>query len=241
MPAEVYGHFVGAFGRQISNYRVPILTMKLDPAIDKMLTGGLKFGSGVAALESMLDGKDITLKFSLPSEVCMFLPPVIEDMECVALWHELHKSGIRQILDSIRSQLLEIVLDLAERFPEITESEKAVENVDRKEAASIINNHIYGNSNVVAAGAHIKQSLRQNFGPHDVDAMMMALDGIGLSEKERGELRSAIKDDGKPKEGKFGTRVAKWIGNTTQKLLETGMTAAPAIITEAVQRYYGWK
>jgi hypothetical protein len=241
VPAEVYGTFVGAFGRRMSNYRIPVLSMK-DGRIKKILTEPVKFGNGVAGLEAMLHGEEESIKISIPTEVCMLLPQVVaEDFQCVELWRELHKGAVGQILDSIRSQLLEIVLDLAERFPEITESEKAVENVDKKEAASIINNHIYGNSNVVAAGARITQSVRQTFEPHDVDALMIALNDLGIAGKEREDLRIAIKEDGKPKDGKLGARVAKWIGNTTQKLLEAGITAAPGLITEAVSRYYGWK
>lgn len=241
VPAEVYGNFVGSFGRRVNNFHIPVLTMK-DERVKRILTQPIKFGNGVAGLESVLDGKDPNLRIALPTEVCRLLPQVLDDdLQCMELWRDVHKGAVRQILDSIRSRLLEIVLDLSERFPEITESEKAVEKVDQKAAASIINNHIYGNSNVVAAGSRIAQSVHQAFEPHDIDALMVALNGIGISGKEREDLCVAIKEDGKPKDGKLGTRVAKWIGNTTQKLLESGMTAAPGLITEAVSRYYGWK
>jgi hypothetical protein len=241
VPAEVYGHFVGAFGRQVKNLPIPVLTMK-DQRIKKILTEPIRFGNGVAGLETILEGPEPTVKIAIPTEICSLLPQVAaDDLEPVQLWRELHKGAVRQILDSVRSRLLEIVLDLAERFPEINESETAMQKVDRKEAASIINNHIYGNSNVVAAGSNFSQSVRQSFEPHDIDALMLTLQQIGISGRECEELRTALKDDGKPKDGKLGSRVAKWIGSTTQKLLENGMTAAPMLLTEAVSRYYGWK
>jgi hypothetical protein len=185
--------------------------------------------------------ENTTLRFSLPTEVCMLLPHLIDGFRCAALWRVTHKSAIRQVLDSIRSRLLDIVLDLAQRFPDIAESEQAVRQVDRSAAASIIHNHIYGNSNVVAAGANIRQHVRQGFDPGDVDALFRVVAEAGVSGMQQEDLRIAIKEDGSPKEGRFGPRVAAWFGRTTQKLLESGLKAAPALITEAISRYYGWK
>jgi hypothetical protein len=243
-PAQIYGHFVGAFGRQVSNFRVPVGGLKVDPRLRSFLSEEIRFGNGVAALQEMLlSGADDTgtLKFSLPTELCMLLPPFLEDMTCASLDKQTHKSSIREILDSIRSKLLEIVLELTERFPEISDSEQAVQSVDQQVAASIIHNHIYGNSNVVASGTNVTQTTTQGFEPSDIEGLLRVVATLGLSGNEREELRVAVTDDGKRNGGKFGPRVAAWIGKTTQKLLEAGITAAPTLLTEAVSRYYGWK
>ena len=242
--AHIYGHFVGAFGREVRNFRVPVNALKIDPRLQAFLSEEIRVGNGVAAIEEMLtSGADDTntLKFSIPTEVCMFLPTVLEHMNCASLHKQTHKSSIRQILDAIRSRLLDIVLDLSEHFPDITESENAVQAVDRQAAASIIHNHIYGNSNVVASGSHIQQVVQQTFEPHDLDALLDIAGKLGLSGREREELRVALTQDGERKESKFGPKVAAWFGRTTQKLLESGFTAAPGLLTEAISRYYGWK
>lgn len=242
--AEVYGQFVDPYGRQVSNYRVPILALKIDPKVAHLVTDDLKFPHGIASLEQILaTGGDEqgVIKFSVPSEMCMFIPTVIEGFDCVGLHRQVHKGQIRQILDSTRSQLLDLVLELAEKFPELYQTEAAAETVDKAVAAAVINNHIYGHSNVVASGSHFVQSVKQHVEPNDLNSLLAEVEQHGIKGKEGEELRVAIKDDGQRKDGKFGPRVAAWIGRTTQKLLETGMTAAPTLITEAVSRYYGWK
>src|SRR5882672_9608053 len=105
VPAQIYGQFVGAFGRQVSNYRIPIHALKLDPEMLDILAEEIAFRNGVASLENMLlvKGTDGDLRFSMPTEVCMLMPEVLEDLQCVALSRQTHKSAVRQVLDSIRS------------------------------------------------------------------------------------------------------------------------------------------
>jgi hypothetical protein len=243
-PAHVYGHFVGPFGRDVQNFRVPVQGLKLEPEIRSLLKEEILFGAGVASLEEMItSGADetSTLKFSIPTEICMLLPQILEDMTCASLHKQTHKSAMRQILDAIRVKLLDLVLELAEHFPEIAESEEAVHAVNRDATATIIHNHIYGDSNVVTSGSNIRQTVQQAFEPHDMDALLAAIERVGVSGKEGEELRTALVEDGKPKETKLGRQVASWFGRTSQKLLESGMTAAPTLLTEAISRYYGWK
>lgn len=241
IPAQIYGQFVGSFGRQVNNYRVPIHALKLSPRMLDLLAEEIAFRNGVASLEDMVTVQEGTLNFSMPSEICMLMPQVIEGFHCAALTRRTHTSAVKQVLDSARSRLLDIVLDLSAEFPDITDSEKAVQGVDRTAAASIIHNHIYGNSNIVAAGANFAQNVRQTVETGNIDALMEAVARIGLSAEEQKHLREAIEEDGTPRRGKFGRRVAAWFGRAAQKLLEAGVTAAPGVITDAIAHYYGWK
>src|SRR4051794_40652211 len=83
VPAHLYGQFVGSFGRQVNNYRVPVQALRLSPLMLDLLKEEIVFRNGVASLDDMLMAKnDGILNFSLPTELCMLLPEVIEGFQC---------------------------------------------------------------------------------------------------------------------------------------------------------------
>jgi len=229
VPVEIYGHFIGALGQQMSNYRVPVVALDVDQKVLRVLDRELRLRNGVQSIEEMVASADTNLKFSIPNEIAL------------ALWKQTHRSALKQVLDSVRNRLLEIALDLSEKFPAISESESALSDVDQTAAASIIHNHIYGSGNIVASGANVTQRVDQSSHVGDVTALTKTVEQAGVSAADAAELREAVAQDGIRNEKKLGPRVAAWFGRTSQKLLETGFTAAPVLLTEALSRYYGWK
>jgi hypothetical protein len=153
--------------------------------------------------------------------------------------HQFHRSAILQVLDAVRTRLLELVLDLEEKFPEMKISEDEISKVDRVAAASVVTVHVHGSQNTVAAGHEVTQNVTQQIREGDLQMLAERLVSAGVPDGDVVKLKRAIAEDGKPVSGKLGARVASWLGKMTTKALEGSIAVAPGLLVELVKKHYG--
>lgn len=235
--ASVAGNFGDRIGRRVKGYRFP--TETYPPEVrDKV--GKVYLIHGIRELERMVGSSkdDDYMRLSLPSDLP--IPSPFEDLQAYEIWHEFHKSALEQVLDSVRTQLLELVLDLADRFPEMKKDEESISGVDKAAAASVVNLHVSGSQNVIAAGTHFVQNAHQQIKEGDIDMLARALESEGMPAYDTKELKEAIAADGKPQNKALGPKVASWIGRMTTKAIEGTIGVAPGLLVEYVKKYYGF-
>ena len=230
--APVYGNLIDQFGRQIKNARYPTDTY---PEEVRGKAEMVHMVHGVRELERVCD-TDEFLYLAIPID--MPLPPPYVSTRAYELWHQLHRSQVHQVLDSIRTRLLELVLDLGEKFPEMNRNEESITNANRSGVAAVVNVHVNGNQNVVAAGSGISQNVAQQIRQGDFQTLTQSLAVAGVPEGDIKELEEAISTDGAPKGGKVGQRVRAWLGRMTEKFVEGAIGASPAVLLEMVKKYY---
>lgn len=239
-----FGHFIDSFGRQIKNAPIPTLNL---PEPFKKFAEDLVFYNGVRALESLIEDNSDKNSILWPADmVAIVSDKIYEDMVCISAWKSISRSKVEQILDTVRNRLLNVVLELREKYPDINESNDALSKVPKEQVASIFNTYILGSNNVVASGIDIEQNVSQKIIKNDIDGLLQYMKEIGVPAEDASQLKIAIEEDGPRTEPrKFGSKVADWVGKMTKKILEgmwnVATASAPTLITKALSRYYGWE
>lgn len=144
------GNFSGSFGRFLQAHPIPPAI--LPAGLIREFAEKTNLTSGIRSLESLLEGdNNSSLRISWPAN---FIPVVSRSIErnfvCIDAWKCVGKNQIEQIIDSVRNRLLGFVLELERKYPEIAESDKAISNIPQAQAATIVNNYIFGGKPVVA-------------------------------------------------------------------------------------------
>lgn len=145
-------------------------------------------------------------------------------MVCISAWKSISRSKVEQILDTVRNRLLNVVLELREKYPDINESNDALSMVPKEQVASIVNTYILGSHNVVASGIDLDQNVSQKIIKNDIDSLLKYMKEIGVPADDASQLKNAIEEDGpRTEQRKFGSKVADWVGKMTKKILEGGV------------------
>lgn len=241
---ESFGDFVNQLGNQWKN--VPIPTLNLPDRTKKFATEFL-LAEGVRALESHIESDLPCFNAQWPANlVAIISDKIYRESNCISAWKSISRGQVEQVLDTVRNRLLDFVIELQERYPEIGESEDAISKVPKKQVSSVVNTFIFGNNNVVASGSGIDQEVHQQIHKNDLDALLRCIEMIGVPSDDAEELKKAIEEDG-PRTGlgKFGSKVADWVGKMTKKTLEgtwkVASSSAQTLITKALFDYYGWE
>lgn len=241
---QSYGYFVGIGGSVLKN--APIPTINLPKSIQK-LAGEITFVEGVRGLESLLESDLPSFMYQWPADII----PLIQDKiyrgcNCISAWRAVGRGHIEQILDTVRNRLLNVVLELQEKYPDIGDSEAAIANIPQDQVSSVVNTYIYGSHNIVASGQNIDQTVMQEIIENDLDSLLSYMKKTGVSDEDIIELKEDIETDGARTEPhKFGPKVVIWIGKMVKKILEgtwkVAISTAPSLLTKALSKYYGWE
>ncbi|MGB3479850.1 MAG: hypothetical protein WBB67_11900 [bacterium] len=241
---QSYGYFAGPFGSAIKN--VPIPTVNLSESI-REFAGNICHVEGIRGLESLLDDNSPSFSIQWPADIL----PLIQDeiyvgYNCISAWRVIGRSQIEQILDTVRNRLLNFILELEEKYPDIDEKEEAIANLPKDQVSSVVNTYVLGNQNVVASGQYANQTVIQNIVEKDLNSLLNYMKKIGVPGENIVELKNAIDADGmRDEKNKFGPKIMTWIGNMTTKILEgawkVAISTAPSLLIKALSRYYGWE
>jgi hypothetical protein len=241
---QSFGFFAGPFGGSLKNAPIPSLSL---PEKFREFSTKLVFTTGVRVLETYLEDERADLNVHWPADlIAIISDKVYQGYNCISAWKIVDRGQIVQILDTVRNRLLNFVLELQERYPEINKSEDAISAVPNEQVTPVFNTYILGDHNVVASGSNISQEVSQQIRKNDLDALLRYMEDLGVSKEEAQELKTAIEEDGPRKEpNKFGLKVAGWVGRMVKKILEgawnVAIETAPKLITKALSRYYGWE
>lgn len=244
--AESYGHFSGPFGSALKNFPIPSLNL---PGQIKKHANELLLVQGVRVFESLIEIEGDSSDFHIPwptDIVAIISDKVVQGYICISAWKSVSRGQVEQVLDTVRNRLLNFVLDLQERYPKISKSKDALLEVPEKQVASAVNTYIIGSHNVVTSGFGISQQVQQQIHSNDLDSLLRYMQEIGVQRDDAKELKKAIEEDGSRTEpGKFGSKVADWIGRMTKKILKgtwkVALSTTLTLITKALAYYYGWE
>lgn len=239
-----YGNFVHPLGHTLNS--VPIPTLNL-PDSYKEVINRLLIAEGVGNLESLLETDSESFSSPWPADVIALISnKIFEDYTCISAWKRISRGQIAQVLNSVRNSLLNFILELQEKHPEIKDSEETLSKIPEDQVTSVVNNFIYGNHNVIGSGIGVTQEIYQRVQKNELESLLNYMGSIGVSQNDRKELSEAIKKDGskiKPKE--FGPKVTTWVSNMVKNILKgtwnVAISSGPTLISRALASYYGWE
>jgi hypothetical protein len=163
----------------------------------------------------------------------------LEGHALVKAWQEIPLGVVAGALDTIRTRVLNMALELKS---EIGESDADLKRVRRDSAEaekvnSIVLTQIFGGTVYMAAG---QQNVNvQNIAVGNWEDLKKALGALGIGQDELDKLSQDIQQDGKT----LGTRVKAWISRNAAKVfdrgLQVGTSVGTTILTEYLKRHLG--
>lgn len=195
---------------------------------------------GVKNLESTIETGEKELKRPWPAEaICIYnLCNFSQSCTCIAAWRAIPIGQYEQILENIRNRLLEFLLKLQEKYPEIKELSNDTPKIPEREIAQIFNTTILGGQCFIGSNFDNCHIVQQN----DLTSLLNYLKKNGVPLTEIDDLKISIqKDENEGKSKEIGENVKKWISNLSRKVLDKTLDVSLDVIKMAIFAYYGIK
>jgi hypothetical protein len=135
---ESVGDFIGLFGSRIKNGPIPSLCLPED--FRENLTT-LCFLQSISNIESLIDNASSTiLRLPWSANLIMLIQPeVYENMVCVTAWRMVGVNAVVGIIDTIKTRILEFVLEIERIAPNAGEVKLGQNAVPEKVVNQIFN------------------------------------------------------------------------------------------------------
>lgn len=152
---DIFGHFMGFMGAQLKNYPIPTLSIKNEDR--HYFTNEFFLTQGVKSIESLLEDEKASFNIPYTPDLLLFMnrSKIYHNFSCVSAWRVIPRSGLENVLDSIKNRLLTFVLELQYKYPKFNLSEDQLDKVSASEVTSMVNNYILGDSNILGSGSQI--------------------------------------------------------------------------------------
>ena len=146
------GNFSGAFGSSLRNADIPLTCM---PKEFRENLGHCYMMSPVAAIASLVKNDNTgTLQEPWnPDVVAYFCQEIYEHMVCMQAWKVIPASSLVAALDSVRTRILNFVLEIEAQNPAAGEAMINEKPVPQEAVQHIFNTYITGNVQNVATGS----------------------------------------------------------------------------------------
>jgi hypothetical protein len=161
-------------------------------------------------------------------------------------WGKHSVGAMLQVVTEVRSRLLELALQVADRIPQDPPPEN-IKAVSQEVAVSeIFRNAVFGSNTTIVVGGGSIQGITNNVVANDLSSLTAALLAQGVPDSDLNTLKLAIQSDAKSIEvenKKLGPAVRNWIGSMVSKAgtgaWEIGVSTAGSVLASAICSYYG--
>lgn len=237
-----YGNFMNPFGMPINNAPIPISGL---PDTLKSYVCDSAMREAVKSLESTVLEGISPLMIKWPPDMIAYAQLKTEIISGSTLndaWQIITLNQIKGILDKIKTNLLGLILELEEKYPELTKSEDTLKEIPAEKVDTIVINKFYGDNTQIASGTNIHQTININIF-NDVPKLQEELAKVGIPKEDTNELKKAIDKDGAIQNNNLGKKVSDWIGKTTSKIysgtIKLANNTTASIVANLIMRYYG--
>jgi hypothetical protein len=188
------------------------------------------------------NGSEIT--FPWPSAARQYAQKV-SPLQCISAWRVLNPSFVAGVIDTVKTRILLLSLDLEAADPSAGDVPSTQSSVSEARVNQIITTHIHGTvQNFAAGGDGVTQTATLAVIAGDKASLLHALRASGLQQEEVQELTEALATDeaaGQP--AGVGERVKAWLGNlhvkAAQGLASVSTDVVAGLITGALLAYFG--
>jgi len=194
----------------------------------------------VSSYEDIFNTEGNTLGFPWDSNLIHYYQSrFIERHALINAVQELPKSAIAGLLDTIRTRVLNMALELKAEIGESDADLKKVkqDSAEAEKVSHIVQTQIFGGTVYIATG---EQNVNvQNIAVGNWADLKKVLNESGIGEKDVAELSQALQQDDKT----MGTTVRGWISRNAGKVfnsgLQVGVSVGTTILTQYIKRHLG--
>lgn len=240
--AQSLGDFAGAFSSGLRNAPIPLMSL---PNEYREFASTAVFAHGVSELQNMIaNNRGNALREYWPADlVALVAGNIMQDMNLMQACKIISPSTVVGILDTIRTRILNFVLEIESAAPDAGEGTLTPELTPEKVTYEF-HTTIMGNvGNVATGSSNVSQHAIQTISHGDWNSLARYLKSQGVQENDLNELKVAVHDEPKASANGFGKRVTSWIGMMLMKSAEgtwnVATTAASVILAKALAQYYG--
>lgn len=242
-----YGYFCGPFQSGWRN--APIPPSCIPENLRKLATTHYFIGP-VSALEDLVRGQTSGNLQSPwdPDMTALVGEQIYEGMNCLSAWRMIPRNSIVGVLDTIRTRILNFVLEIESQYPDAGEATSGKEPVPQERVNQVFNTLIMGNVGNLATGSRDSQQssvVNVNVLEGDFESLRSYLNELGIAPEDIEDLNQALsKDKSEVDEKKgIGNNVSKWVGKIIGKASAGALTVATSVasglITKALSKYLG--
>jgi hypothetical protein len=247
LPAPATGLFVGP-GWARFQQGIPSLILEKE---HQKFAEIVYIAQPVGTLEDTLkSGSDSNLSFPWSANLVAYYHEKLQhEWQLFSAHQTVPKSAIAGIIDTVRTRVLNMALEIQSEVGEKDEDLKEITPEESKKVDQTIVNNIYGGNVYLSSGnstmaATTIQQQQQNIVSGDWQHLERVLKDAGLTDPELKALSAAVESDGNQKLKDNGS-VMKWIKATAPKVLaggvKIGAEVGKAVLTEMLMQYYGLK
>lgn len=245
VPAQAKGNFVGGWGAYHGNRNIPPAVMEKE---HRWAAESVILGQPVSAYEGLVGERlDGTITFPRVNNMVLYYQhKFIEGFALVSAWQEVPRSAIVGLLDTLRTRVLNMALELQTEFGDNDRDLKEITPEESMRVDQTIVTHIHGGNVYMSTGqstmtATTVQQEQRNIAAGDWEHLSQALRGVGVSQQEMDELSGATKEDGST----LGPKIKGWVAKVAPKVVVGGVKIAASVgttlLTEYIKQYYGLK
>jgi hypothetical protein len=231
-----YGHFIGSFGRQLSNQPLSLHVLERKD-YERMSRCPLPQPASSYEERPNKD-EDAQLPWD-PALTTKYQTKFFQggDMVLNRAWQLIPGSVLVGLLENVRNRVLRFALDLKS---ELGPDSPTVEKIPSATIERSVVNHIYGGNILIASNAeNISQLAHTTISAGDDAALIQALRHLGVTD----EGIKALEADMKVEKDSVGPRIKKWLGNIASYLgkegAKTGVEVAKKLATQWILQRYG--
>jgi|CZKG01.1.fsa_nt_gi hypothetical protein len=223
---HVVGHLSGGFGAEMRGVGLPPSGVPNEELREILFSAETR--QGVAAIQQLLASGDSTFQRPWPMDAVAALQGCFWDGYNLMEAHRvIPAAALASTLSGIRDRVLQFALDIYAENPEAGEASPGDTPIAEQRVTQIFNQTVYGDHAAVATGGrdtvqHVTTSI-------DIDALKVALGGLGIEEQEQQALVSAVRE-----EGSQGPRAKAWLARLQSGAITLGsgitVTTAGALI-----------
>lgn len=191
--------------------------------------------------------EETEITFPWPSVARQYAQKV-SPLQCISAWRELNPSFVAGVIDTVKTRILLMSLDLEAGDPSAGDVASTQTKLSEARVSQIITTHINGAvQNFSAGGDNVTQTATLNVNAGDKQSLLQAVQAAGLQDGEVSELRDALEaDEALPNtvgSAGMGERVKQWLGNlhikAAQGLASVSTEVVAGLITAALLAYFG--
>lgn len=236
--------FSGPFGAGIQNAPIPSYLIEKH--------AGAKWNEhhvrgSVAAVEQLVADTSGHLGINASNLMLLLQGNVYPGYACNSVTGSISRTDMVEILQSVRSRVLELTLELEKAIPQAAEvavASPALKNVDDKQVSQIFNQTVYGN--LMHVNASDNATVNINIKQGDTAALISELEKAGIPKAAAKEFAEIVASE-KPQsaEQPLGAKAVEWIGQNIGKAAsgtwKIGVSVFAKLMEEVALRYYGLK
>jgi len=235
---KIVGHFIDNFGREWRN--APLMLDELGKSFDINFyehteKGGIK---GIEDAVSQASGEStlmIPFGQSMVSNLADLYRKNDQRTHLISAGKIVLPSQYRNILDQTKQRLLDILLELQDKFPTMDDDFTPTQETQEK-ARNIVNYYVYGGSNNtnLGVGDSVVQTGNKQTIKVDLKEFSDQLKKLNVPTEDLDSIKEIIELK-EPKENKL-SKAMKWIGQLSKKMITKGIELKLPEIIEATEK-----